>query len=52
VQRDLLAALKEAPEEWFSRRERKADWPNDLDGHSAYHRIQDIECALATRSLN
>ncbi len=48
VQKDVLAALREAPDKWFSR-ERKADWPYDLDGHSAYHRIRDIEAALADR---
>jgi hypothetical protein len=47
VQADLVAALKEAPEEWFSGREHGADWPADLDGHSAYHRVKDIERALA-----
>lgn len=46
VQEDVLAALQAAPKEWFSGRERKADWPFDLDGHSAYHRIKDIEAAL------
>ena len=46
VQEDVLAALKDAPEEWFSGRERKPDWPTDLDGHSAYHRVKDIEQAL------
>ncbi len=46
VQEDLLAALKDAPEEWFSKKDRKEDWPSDLDGHSAYHRINDIEKAL------
>ncbi len=46
VQKDVLAALREAPEEWFSGRERKAEWPYDLDAHSAYHRIKDIEEAL------
>ena len=45
VQRDLLAALQEAPAELF-RRERGADWPYDLDGHSADHRTRDIERAL------
>ena len=45
VQRDLLAALREAPAELF-RRERGADWPYDLDGHSADHRTRDIERAL------
>jgi len=47
VHADVLAALREAPEEWFNGRERKEDWPNDLDGHSSYHRVQDIEKALA-----
>lgn len=46
VQQDLLKALREAPEAWFSGKERNAEWPNDLDGHSAYHRVQDIEEAL------
>jgi len=47
VQKDVLAALKAAPDEWFSGRERKADWPFDLDAHSSYHRVKDIEQALA-----
>ncbi len=46
VQKDVLAALKEAPEEWFSGRERAPDWPGDLLGHSAYHRVKDMEQAL------
>lgn len=46
VQKDVLLALREAPKEWFSRRERRAEWPFDLDGHSAYHRVKDIEQAL------
>jgi uncharacterized damage-inducible protein DinB len=50
VQEDLLAALREAAEEWFNGRERREKWPYDLDGHSAHHRIHDIERALATRS--
>jgi hypothetical protein len=49
VQEEVLAALREAPEKWFSGRERKPEWPNDLDGHSAYHRVKDIEQALANR---
>jgi hypothetical protein len=32
VQEDVLAALRAAPEEWFSGRERKPEWPFDLDG--------------------
>jgi hypothetical protein len=50
VHQDVLAALNEAPEEWFSARERKPDWPGDLDGHSSYHRVKDIEQALNKRS--
>jgi len=52
VQEDVLAALREAPGEWFSGRERRAEWPFDLDGHSAYHRVKDIERALATRPMS
>lgn len=47
VQEELLAALREAPEGWFSGRERSEEWPLDLDGHSAYHRARDIEQALS-----
>ncbi len=46
VQKDVLVALQEASEEWFNGRERRAEWPFDLDGHSAYHRIKDIEGAV------
>ncbi len=46
VQEDVLRALREAPEEWFSGRECRAEWPFDLEGHSTYHRIKDIEQAL------
>ena len=33
-------------EKWFSGKERGPDWPGDLDGHSSYHRLKDIERAL------
>ena len=46
VHKDVLSALREAPEEWFSGKEHGPDWPGDLDGHSAYHRVKDIEGAL------
>jgi len=46
VQAEVLAALQEAPEAWFSGRERRPEWPFDLDGHSSYHRKKDIERAL------
>ena len=52
VQEDLLIALREAPEEWFSGRDRKPEWPYDLDGHSTWHRVRDLERALATRSMS
>lgn len=46
VQDEVLIALQEAPEAWFSGRERQPEWPFDLDGHSSYHRVKDIEQAL------
>jgi len=46
VQEDALAALQTAPESWFTNRERRPEWPFDLDGHSSYHRVKDIEDAL------
>jgi hypothetical protein len=49
VQEDVLAALRAAPQKWFSGRERRSEWPYDLDGHSAYHRSKDIERALTNR---
>jgi hypothetical protein len=48
VQADVLAALREAPEKWFSGKERRAEWPYDLDGHLADHRVKDIERALTS----
>lgn len=45
VQKDILAALKEAPNAWFNR-ERGADWPYHLEGHSSFHRVRDIERTL------
>jgi len=48
VQEDVLAALKAAPEDYFGAKERNSQWPFDLDGHSAYHRVKDIERALST----
>ena len=46
VQEDVLAALRDAPDKWFIGRERRKEWPYDLDGHSAYHRVNDIKRAL------
>jgi hypothetical protein len=50
VQQDVLAALRTAPEEWFSKRERREQWPFGLDGHSAEHRMRDIERALREKA--
>jgi len=48
VQKEVLAALKAAPDEWFTGKDRRPEWPYDLDGHSSDHRVKDIEQALAT----
>lgn len=47
VQEDVLAALREAPDEWFSGRERNEEWPYDFVGHSTDHRVKDIGRVLA-----
>ena len=52
VQEELLAELRVVPDEWFSKRERRQEWPYDLDGHSAYHRVKDIEKALAVKKVS
>jgi hypothetical protein len=49
VQVEVLAALRAAPDKWFSGRERRSEWPYDLEGHSTYHRARDIERALKDR---
>jgi hypothetical protein len=49
VQADVLAALREAPEAYFSAKEHRPEWPFDIDGHSTYHRVKDIEQALENR---
>ena len=43
---DVLRTLLRTPEAWFGRRERSAQWPLDFDGHSAAHRVKDIDGAL------
>ncbi len=50
VQQEVETALSEASEDWFSGRERNAEWPFGLDGHSATHRVRDIERALGLNS--
>lgn len=49
VQTEVVKALADRPDEWFSGRERGPDWPADFDGHSAWHRIKDIHAATAPR---
>jgi hypothetical protein len=49
VQQDVLNALREAPDEYFTKREHGPDWPGDLDSHSAFHRVKDIERVLKTK---
>ena len=46
VQDDVIRTLQARPEEWFTGKERGASWPGDFDGHSAWHRVRDIEAAL------
>lgn len=50
VQEEVLAALRAAPDEYFSGRELNLQWPFDLGSHSVYHRVKDIEQALAARA--
>ena len=52
VQEDVLAALHATPEEWFSAKEHRPEWPFDLAGHSTYHRVKDIERALVTEQAS
>ena len=47
VHLQALQALMDRPAEWFGQRERGEGWPGDFDGHSAAHRLRDIEAALA-----
>ena len=46
VHHDALRTLAKTTNAWFGRRERSPHWPGDLDGHSAAHRVKDIEAAL------
>jgi len=46
VHADVLKTLARNPEAWFGRRQRSPQWPLDFDGHSASHRMNDIEAAL------
>ena len=47
---EVLRTLARTPDEWIGRRDRSPQWPADLDGHSAAHRVKDIEGALGRTS--
>jgi hypothetical protein len=46
VHSDVMKTLAKTPTMFFSRKNRGQEWPLDFDGHSAAHRIKDIEAAL------
>jgi hypothetical protein len=46
VQADVIRTLHATPEDFFTRKERGADWPGDFTSHSAWHRVRDIEAAV------
>ncbi len=46
VHAEVLRTLARTPVAWFGRRQRSPQWPLDFDGHSAAHRVRDIEAAL------
>lgn len=50
VHEEVLQTLARTPDEWFGRRDRSPQWPADFDGHSAAHRVKDIEAALGRQS--
>ena len=49
VHADVLRTLARTSAAWFGRRERSPHWPGDFDGHSAAHRVRDLEAAIAAR---
>lgn len=48
VQEELVQAIKNAPDSWFSGKKRNEQWPFDAVGHSVEHRLKDLEPALGT----
>jgi hypothetical protein len=46
VQIEVIQTLKARPDDWFGGKERGANWPGDFDGHSAWHRVRDMEAAV------
>jgi hypothetical protein len=47
VQAELVAAVQDAPESHFSKRERPRVWPRGATGHSTEHRVKDVEQPFA-----
>jgi len=43
---EVMRTLREKPQAWFSAKEHQPGWPGDFDGHSAVHRVKDLEAAL------
>ena len=52
VQKDVMKTLATNPPAWFSRRDRSPKWPLDFGAHSADHRRDDIEAALAPERVS
>jgi hypothetical protein len=46
---DVLTALRAAPDDWFTGKDHRLEWANELASHITYHRVKDIEQALAER---
>lgn len=49
VKQEVLAALRAAPDEYFTGKERNPQWPYDIEGHSAYHRARDIAAVVGKK---
>ncbi len=45
VQRELIAALRAAPDSWFTSKKASSWWPPNVDHHPAQH-VRDVERAL------
>ena len=50
VQSELVAAVLNAPESHFSKRDRSPSWPFGAIGHSTRHRMKDLERVPAKES--
>jgi hypothetical protein len=48
VHAEVRRTLARTPAARFGRRSHEPGWPADLDGHSAAHRMKDIEAALGS----